>query len=167
MKLKPLGHPTSDEGEDLRTVKLTGRDLHDAERLLRTLTKSDEERTPSSPRNHTHQDRERFVESARQEIKHRRARADYFPSGMFGEPAWDILLILYTDEGMDRSPVSRLITASGSAATTGLRWLEYLESQELVCRREHPTDRRVDLVELTPEGRSALDSYFFETLEVG
>jgi len=86
---------------------------------------------------------------------------------MFGEPGWDILLILYTEENTNRLQVSRLVTASGSPATTGLRWLDYLESQQLVCRQKHPTDRRIELVELTDKGRTALDSYFSETVTKG
>ena len=97
-------------------------------------------------------------------LQHRRGRIEQFGSAMFGEPGWDMLLILYTEEDINRLSVSRLVAASGSPPTTGLRWFEYLKSQQLVCRQKHPTDRRIDLVELSDKGRSALDLYFSETL---
>lgn len=83
---------------------------------------------------------------------------------MFGEPGWDMLLILYTSEHDARLKVSDLVTVARTPASTGLRWLNYLESQQLVARHSHPTDRRVGLVELTDKARRALDSYFSETL---
>lgn len=86
---------------------------------------------------------------------------------MFGEPGWDILLILYTEEDESRPTISRLATAAGSPMTTGLRWLDHLESQQWICRRPHPTDGRVDFVELTDKARNALDSYFSEALTIG
>lgn len=86
---------------------------------------------------------------------------------MFGEPGWDILLILYTEEDESRQTISRLATAAGSTMSTGLRWLEHLESQEWIRRRPHPTDGRVDFVDLTDKGRNALDSYFSEILMMG
>lgn len=83
---------------------------------------------------------------------------------MFGEPGWDMLLTLYTREDDTRLKVSDLVTVARTPPSTGLRWLNYLESQQYVARRSHPTDRRVDLVELTDKARQALDSYFSETL---
>lgn len=148
--------------EDSRTVTLSGRDLRDAARLLGKILDSDESEASVSPRET--RSREILVETARQAIANRRKRRRHFAGGMFGEPGWEILLTLYTEEDNTRLPVSRLVTASGSPATTGLRWLQYLESQDLVCRREHATDRRVELVELTDKGRTALDAYFSETL---
>jgi DNA-binding MarR family transcriptional regulator len=155
--------PMSDRIENSRAVTLSGRDLRDATRLLRTLLENTDETLPSSSAYARHL----LVESARQAVAKRQTRRGHFPAEMFGEPGWDILLILYTEEQNTRLPVSRLVTASGCPATTGLRWLEYLESQDLVCRRPHPTDRRVELVELTKKGRDALDSYFSETLTKG
>lgn len=84
---------------------------------------------------------------------------------MFGEPGWDILLILYTEEDARRQTISHLATAC-SPMSTGLRWLDYLESQQWICRRPHPTDARVDFVELTDKARNALDSYFSEALMI-
>jgi DNA-binding MarR family transcriptional regulator len=152
-----------DQTDASRTVTLTGRDLRDATRLLRTLVDTVERQTPS-PRPAAFRDRNGFLECAREILRLRRSRTQYFGSAMFGEPGWDILLILYVEEGRNQLHVSRLMAASGSPPTTGLRWLDYLESQQWVGRRKHPTDGRVELVELTDKGRGLLDSYFSETL---
>lgn len=157
----------SDRNDDSRKVTLSDQDLRDAARLLSTLLDSGDDKTPSSPHAVTQRHRQAFVECARRSVRERRRRTLHFGSAMFGEPAWDILLILYIEEDKNRLQVSRLINASGSPATTGLRWLDYLESQQFVCRQKHPTDRRVELVELTDKGRAALDSYFSETVTEG
>ena len=161
--------PGPDRNEDSRSVTLTGRDLRDASRLLQKLLERDAETpvSPASSQEITPMFRKTFVEHARRIIHDRRKRTHRFGSAMFGEPGWDMLLILYVEEDINRLSVSRLVVASGSSLTTGLRWFEYLVSQQLVCRQNHPTDRRIDLVELTDKGRSALDSYFSETLTRG
>lgn len=112
-------------------------------------------------------DRRLLVDRVRQYLWQRRKRSELFGSRMFGEPGWDILLILYTEEDESRPTVSRLATAAGSPMSTILRWLNHLESQQWICRRPHPTDGRVDFVELTDKARDALDSYVSETLMMG
>lgn len=59
----------------------------------------------------------------------------------------------------DRLSVSRVTEASGSAPTTALRWLEYLENQGLVKRQSHPTDARTSLVELTQKACDLVEVY--------
>lgn len=83
---------------------------------------------------------------------------------MFGEPGWDMMLFLYAEEDRRRITVSNLCKWSGVYLTTGIRWLDYLESQHLVRRRPHLTDGRQLIVEMTDKGRTALDSYFRETV---
>ena len=46
----------------------------------------------------------------------------------FGEPAWDILLILYVSDGRAFS-IKKLSDQAGLAPTTTLRWVEYLVEQ--------------------------------------
>ncbi len=148
-----------------RTVTLTDQDLHDATRLLGTLTKAGDG-VPASSANSARASRvnqHHAVQLARESVKRRARRAEHFGSPMFGEPGWDMLLILYTSEHETRLKVSDLVTVARTPASTGLRWLNYLESQQLVARHSHPTDRRVGLVQLTDKARRALDSYFSET----
>jgi DNA-binding MarR family transcriptional regulator len=156
--------PRTDRHDDSRTVILTGRDLRDAARLLRAVLGTLDREAPASGHDVSKKHRKALVELARQVFSDRRRRVRQFGPGMFGEPGWDILLTLYTEEDRTRFQISRLLDASGSPATTGLRWLEYLEAQQLVCRESNPTDARSYFIELTDKGRSGLDSYFSETL---
>jgi DNA-binding MarR family transcriptional regulator len=82
---------------------------------------------------------------------------------MFGEPAWEILLLLYALQSGPRPTVSRLAELSGATKSTALRWLEYLESQRWVQREPHPTDKRAIFVNLTENGRAALEAYLSGT----
>jgi DNA-binding MarR family transcriptional regulator len=95
----------------------------------------------------------------------RTRRGRYFDDGMFGEPAWDILLVLYaTEQSGPRNTIARLCMTANVKLTTALRWLDYLEQQELVRRLNHPNDLRSVFIELTASGREAMDRYFLETV---
>jgi DNA-binding MarR family transcriptional regulator len=90
----------------------------------------------------------------------RRARDNYFPKQLFGEPAWDILLDLYINHGLDRKiSVSSLCVASMVPATTALRYIAMLEDHKFLRKVPAKSDRRVSLVELTEEGHKAMDEY--------
>lgn len=94
----------------------------------------------------------------------RRRRCAIFHKAMFGEPAWDMLLLLYSKHSGQRQTVNRLTEMSGASKTTALRWMDYLEAQRLICRSSHPTDRRMAFVELTVKGTEAIESYLSGTL---
>lgn len=96
-------------------------------------------------------------------LEDRKRRARIFNSGMFGEPAWDILLTLYVmDKSGPRLTIGRLTQMVGYAPTTVLRWLEYLDDQELIRRQEHPGDARTSFITLTDKARNALTLYLSE-----
>ena len=91
----------------------------------------------------------------------RRARDQFFPSEMFADPAWDILLILYwSDYAQQRMSISSVCAASGVPSTTALRWIETLRSAGLVLKTRHPTDARVQWIGLTADANAKLDQYF-------
>ena len=105
------------------------------------------------------------VAIARALLEDRRRRTRVFNPGMFGEPAWDLLLNLYVmDRTAPRLTIGQLIQLAGTAQTTSLRWLEYLEDQKLITREQHPTDARTAFVALTDKAREALASYLSQTL---
>lgn len=146
-------------------VTLSGRDLEDARRLLALLAKADELHTVhdvghAPGRGDT--DQQSLAAKARQILDARERRTRLFGRAMFGEPAWDMLLLLYVSESGRRQTVTRLAHLSGASKGTALRWLDYLLHQNLVRREPHPTDRRAAFVELTDKGRSALDRYLTE-----
>ncbi|MES2137031.1 MAG: MarR family transcriptional regulator [Pseudomonadota bacterium] len=107
-----------------------------------------------------------MLDFARDMLLARRGRLKIFNRAMFGEPAWDMLLALYIGqvEGPRRS-VSGLSSLSGAPATTALRWLDYLDKEQLVVRHANPTDRRSDFVELTDKGRTMMERYLSGTIQ--
>lgn len=93
----------------------------------------------------------------------RKMRHKSFDRNLFGEPAWDILLTLYTIDGDRRRLSTRDLSKQADLAlTTALRWLDYLEAQGLITRKPNPFDRRVVYVELSDKGRAAIDHYLIE-----
>lgn len=73
----------------------------------------------------------------------RRRRDSLFPPGLFGEPAWDMLLDLVTRHYRDLSTsVSSACIASAVPATTALRHLDKLIEAGLVERVHDPLDGR-------------------------
>jgi DNA-binding MarR family transcriptional regulator len=105
--------------------------------------------------------RERLRADAAREQFRRRLRRKLFDPHLFGEPAWDILLALYVIDNVERRlSIAELMGITHIPLTTSLRWLACLEEQGLVCRAVAPNDQRIVLVELTAEGRRAMDRYF-------
>ena len=87
----------------------------------------------------------------------RRRRHSVFGKAMFGEPAWEMLLLLY---GLGiRQTVTRLAEHACASKSTSIRWIDYLEAQRLVAREQHPTDKRVVYVDLTEKGRERIRLY--------
>jgi DNA-binding MarR family transcriptional regulator len=89
----------------------------------------------------------------------RARRSQHFGKAIFGEPAWEMLVILYILDGR-RVTVGRLATMIDAPQTTALRWLQYLEERSYIARRDDPDDKRVVCIELMDEGRERLDAYF-------
>jgi DNA-binding MarR family transcriptional regulator len=97
----------------------------------------------------------------------RMERKRHFAASMFGEPAWDVLLSLFVGEpAIDAMTVSRIAQMTDTPLSSALRWVDYLESQHLIIRHAHPTDRRSSMVELTDVGRTQLELYLSDTLEI-
>ncbi|MEJ2411076.1 MAG: MarR family transcriptional regulator [Novosphingobium sp.] len=110
----------------------------------------------------TRQDHPIWVELARQTYDDRRRRAKIFASeGLFGEPAWDILLDLFIAT-KERRRVSVTSACIGSAvpSTTALRWITILEKNGFLAREADPGDARRVYVKLSARGYSAMLEYF-------
>lgn len=94
-------------------------------------------------------------------IRNRRLRERLFGSGLFFDPAWDILLDLYQAHLVQqRVATSELGRAAAIPPTTTLRWVDKLEQSGLVIRKPDPLDARRMFVELSKKGREAMQSYF-------
>lgn len=93
-------------------------------------------------------------------LKSRRRRDAVFGAGLFGEPAWDLLLALYLAQHQQRRvTISDACRASASPQTTGLRWIGLLEEQGWVVRACDPLDGRRNWVTLTNRASAAMHSY--------
>lgn len=91
----------------------------------------------------------------------RRNRHQHFPPGLFADPAWDLLLYLYSsDLCSKRTTVSEAVAAADVPETTGHRWLGHLLQLQLCERRPDPVDARRQYVSLTARGRECMDGYF-------
>ena len=101
-----------------------------------------------------------FQAAASSLIATRALRHEYLRSSWLGEPVWDILLVLYVNDGRLRMTTGDVIESSGVPSSTALRWFGVLEDGGLLVRRDSPTDKRVVFLELSEEGRSKLDAFF-------
>jgi len=106
-----------------------------------------------------------LVKVARSVIEARHHRTHALPPAIFGEPAWDMLLALYTRPRSEGERVSNLSLSSGTPATTTLRWIDYLEREGFVTRRSCPTDKRVVFIQLTDKASDAIGTYLGSLLE--
>jgi DNA-binding MarR family transcriptional regulator len=89
----------------------------------------------------------------------RRRRDGLFAAGLFGEPAWDILLDLFAaDADGEEVTVSSACAAAAAPKTTALRYIGRLERIGLVERRPVPGDRRRALLSLSRAGRVRVGS---------
>jgi DNA-binding MarR family transcriptional regulator len=138
-----------------KSLKLSERDVEDATRLLSLLSEASTNSASGG-----RPDRFQMGRHARALIKERRDRAKFFGRAMFGEPAWEMLLVLYASEGSERYTISRLAESGDAARATALRWIEYLLKERLIERSPHPTDKRSFFVKLADKGRQALEGYF-------
>ena len=94
-------------------------------------------------------------------LKLRRNRDRFFDNDLFADPAWDILLELYASAlAQFRVSISNLCIASAVPSTTALRWINQLENQGLVVRRNDPTDGRRCFIMLSEKALEAMNAYF-------
>lgn len=101
---------------------------------------------------------------AQEIVRSRRRRAAVFQSDdLFGEPAWDILLGLYVaDDAHLKLSVTEVCDVAAVPLTTGLRWIERLESAAWVRRIPDPVDRRRFWVLLTERASNVMRDYLAE-----
>jgi hypothetical protein len=90
----------------------------------------------------------------------RRRRDSLFPDGLFGEPAWDLLLAMFTAREKGHAMIlCRAYKAAGVSDTTGRRLLDRMEEEGLITRRRAPRSRKMRIVELTDKAVERLIEY--------
>lgn len=105
-----------------------------------------------------------MADQAREIYRGRRLRAQILgDDGLFGEPAWDLLLDLFIAE-VEGKRLSVTAACIGAAVptSTALRWIVILESRGLVRRENDPADARRVFLHLTEDGLRRLTTYFLQ-----
>ncbi|WP_343526076.1 winged helix DNA-binding protein [Sphingomonas sp.] len=104
----------------------------------------------------------------RRMIRARRLRDGLFGSGLFEEPAWDMLLDLYAThlEGA-RVSVSSLCIAAAVAPTTALRWIGKMTEAGLFTRQPDPADRRRAFMMMTDRAVEGMRNYLAAIRRLG
>lgn len=94
-------------------------------------------------------------------ITERRRRDDFFPPDLFGDPAWDMLLVLYaTYLEQQRITATKLCQSAAVPPSTALRWIKTLDQKGLISKQGDPLDARRVFVALSPKGETMMGAYF-------
>ncbi|MEL6530795.1 MAG: MarR family transcriptional regulator, partial [Pseudomonadota bacterium] len=97
----------------------------------------------------------------RQIIANRQARARFFDSELFSDPAWDMLLDLTAAHAEhSRVSVTSLCIAAGVPATTALRWVKQMVENGIFERIADPSDKRRAFIALSDTTVDAMARYF-------
>ncbi len=97
---------------------------------------------------------------AKRLLAQRHVRLDFFPTELFHEPAWDMLLALYIAHEERRTMnVKTLVASANAPVTTSQRWIDHLHKLKLIDRIIDPVDRRRVEVSLSDSGERAVVAY--------
>ena len=109
-----------------------------------------------------------LLTAARRIFELRRLRRRYFRRPIFGEPAWDILLVLYID-GPGCSPLSAggICERLDWPPTITFRWLQYLKNEQLIIETASCNDPRVSEIDLSQQAIDLLCAYLEASLANG
>ena len=93
-------------------------------------------------------------------IRARRLREQFFPTDLFADPAWDMLLDLMAARIEGRGvAVSSLCIAAAVPPTTALRWIRSMTEHRIFIRRADPIDGRRVFIELSDATAQAMTAY--------
>ncbi len=112
---------------------------------------------PADRQGRTTTDGELLRASRRWHDIRRHREAVFNNSDIFTEPAWDMLLDLFSSHLQGRRlSVTDTCLAANVPTTTAWRWIAILENAGLVERAKDPTDARRSFVRLTADGIAKL-----------
>ena len=144
--------------DGLRALLLAPDEVKELRRLLGKLNDQLNGEATAGPVVAPCRDRAGFADRV---YRSRRMRSRYFPEHLFADPAWDILLLLYSLQPSGRQvSISAVCSSAGVPESTGHRWIEKLIQAGLVSREKHPKDRRVNWVRLSDGTVERLNAYF-------
>ena len=160
--------PDQENEDDRKIVRLTNRDVDDAKRLLALIVNDEAASVDAAfgeaASSHQELPRSALTARARELLAHRQKRTRWFGEAMFGEPAWDILLLLYVARAGQRHTITSVSEAANVSKSTAIRWVGYLAHHQLIRRDPHPIDKRMSFLELTEKAVGALEQYLSDTL---
>ena len=144
--------------DGLCSPRLAPDEVKELRRLLGKLNEQLDSEAQSGPVVTPCKDRAGFADRV---YRCRRLRSRYFAEHLFADPAWDILLLLYSLQPSGRQvSISAVCSSAGVPESTGHRWIEKLIQTGMVAREKHPKDRRVNWVRLSDGTVERLDAYF-------
>ena len=99
-------------------------------------------------------------------IRAREKRAAVFSPNLFSDPAWDIMLTLFSAHlRQKRMAASDLSSATAVPLTTTHRWIETLEQKGWLHRSPDPLDQRRVFVQLSERGTTAMRVWISDWIE--
>jgi DNA-binding MarR family transcriptional regulator len=95
----------------------------------------------------------------------RRKRDEHFPPGLFGEPAWDLLLALFMarEDGRDLT-LAQAYAAAKVDPADGPALVDRLTAAGMVLRSRAQSDRRCNAVVLTDHAVERLSDYLTDLI---
>ena len=87
---------------------------------------------PKLPVQPTRDEDEDLRLTASRMLKLRQLRCRMFPKAFLGETAWEMLLVLYAQQGEPRLSISRIAELTHTKEETASRWVDVLEAHRLV-----------------------------------
>jgi len=162
------------EGESERLRRLNAEVARIAEALARLSVEEEEDRRGGVGDRHQSfhaapaKAQPGDAELVRRMIRVRRLRDGLFGSGLFEEPAWDMLLDLYAAHLENaRVSVSSLCIAAAVAPTTALRWIGRMTEAGLFARQPDMADRRRAFMVLTDGALEGMRAYLVALRRLG
>jgi len=100
-------------------------------------------------------------------ISQRKAREGHFDrAGIFGEPAWDILLTVYVGQTRNEKTTIDHLCTQGSTAQISLRWLNILQQQGFLSFFDDEEHGGCRLVQLSNWAYDRMTHYLTEDRRV-
>ena len=96
---------------------------------------------------------------ARRLLEERSVRAEFFPVGMFGETAWDALLVLFSHDHSSTLTAADIAARVAETVSVTGQWLHFLDQHAFTESRIDLLDPRRRIAELTTTGREMISAY--------
>lgn len=107
-----------------------------------------------------------LADIARGILTNRRSRSAMFPADLFGEWAWEVLLLLFIADAEGRQMTGWMIAHDLACSPSLLsRWIKHLSSVALIIG-DGSGDLN-DLLTLSPSAITSLEHYLTETANTG